>query len=404
MQLKYSIEKQRRFDWFSLVTAEYGISSLGHFAVMAILSLYFMHTLNIPTAQAGGLLLFASLCYRLPRIVLSPLIDRFPIHQVIFMSLFLTSLGYLGMAMIRTPYLVMMLLLVVGTGHGTNGLLVKTLAAHSSSSHKPGKSLHLRYASLSTAVNLASAVGSVVATTLLTHGSSSGVFLLAAIMYGLSGMISMLLPSKELTQPQRPNWRTGLRLSLKLPALWRVMLFTFLFWFLLTQLFSSLPLFVSTALHRSELLGSVFGLNAVLVIAGMLPLSKIIMHLRLPIARLVLLGFLSFAVGFALLCFFPYWQVVYIAVVFWTLGELLLSPTLDTLVAEGAIFEHKHIAFTLNTIAIGLGEAIGNFVGVLLTGWLIRYGDISNFYALFTLVGIAAMFVAMLVLAYCSPE
>lgn len=393
MQVQAKVEKQRRFDWFALVIAEFGICCLGHFAVLAILSLYFVHTLNLPIAQAGALLLFASLCYRFPRIFLAPLVDRLPMHQATFLALFLTSLGYLGMAVIRTPLLVMPLLLVVGVGHGTNALLVKTLAAHSGSSDKSGKSPFLRYASLSTALNLGSAIGSVVGSTLLVHGSAGGVFLLAAIMYALSGLIAMRLPSKELGESRRPNWGTGLRLSLKLPALQRAMLFAFLGWFLLTQLYSSLPLFVSTAVHRPELLGSVFALNAVLVVAGVLPLSKIIVRLRLPVSQLVLFGFLSFAGGFALLWFFPYWQVVYAAVVLWTLGEMLLTPALDTLVAEGALFEYKHIAFTLNTIAVGLGEAIGNFVGVALAGWLIRYGNVSYFYALFTLGAVGAMIV-----------
>ncbi|HLG60945.1 MAG TPA: MFS transporter [Ktedonosporobacter sp.] len=386
MQIKI---QRWRPNWFALLITEYSTCNFGHFAVMAILSLYFVGSLHLPPTQAGGLLLFVSLSFRLSRVFIAPLIDRFPIHQATFMALFLTGFSYLGMSVVRTPLLIMALLLTAGIGHGTNSLLVKTLAA--SSSRLEAKSLFFRYASLTTGINLAAAIGAFVGSTLLFHWSANVVFLFAAIAYILAGLVATSLPSKEFEQHQRPKWRTGLHLSLRRLPLWRAMLFAFMGWFLYTQSYASLPLFVSDAVRRPDLLGSVFALNAVLVVVGQVPVSRLVMHLRMSIAQIVILAFLSFACGFALLWFFPLWQVVYAAVTLWTLGEILLMPALDTLVAEGALVEHKQVAFTLNAVAVSLGEGIGNLIGVSGAESLLNSGDLRYLYTFFTAGAICAM-------------
>src|SRR5436309_11493533 len=119
----------QKFDWLYLVIIEFSVCNLGNYAVLTILSIYFVHNLNLPAAQAGGMMLFTSLSVRLSRLYLAPLVDRFPIRLAIIMSLFLTSLGYLGLTVVRTPLLVLFLLFVVGVGLTTNGLLVKTIIA-----------------------------------------------------------------------------------------------------------------------------------------------------------------------------------------------------------------------------------------------------------------------------------
>lgn len=391
------VETGRRFDWFQVVIAEFSLCNLGNYAVMAILSLYFVHTLKLPAAQAGGLMLFTSFSFRFSRVFLAPLLDRFPVRQSAFMSLSLTSVSYLAMMVVRTPLLVLLMLFITGAGYSANALLVKTIAAQGRSSDKPGQSLFLRYTSLTIGVNLAAALGSVLGSALFFHWSSAGVFLIAAVTYGLSACMALLLPASEAgSHPRRPKWGTALRLSLRLPALWRALLFTGMGWFLYTQSYASLPLFISDVIHRPDLLGSAFALNAVFIVAGQLPVSKAIIYLRLSSCQSVLLAFLAFACGFALLWLWPGWQIVYAAVALWTLGEMLLMPTLDTLVAEGALVEHKQVAFVVYSVAIGVGEGLGNLFGVSLAGFLLKSGNFGYLYTLLTMGAFGAMLITLL--------
>lgn len=403
MQVQAQVKKPARFNWFSLVIAEYSTCTLGHFAVMAILSLYFIQSLKLPAAQAGWLMLFTSLSFRLSRIFIAPLVSRLPVRQATFLALFLAALGYVGMAFVRIPILIMPVLLVVGIGHGTNTLLVKVMAANAGSQKKTedetkkNKSPFLRYASLTTGINISAAVGSFVGSTLLYRTSASGVFLMAAIVYTLAGLIAMWIPSQEAGAMQAPDWGKGLKLSLGMPALRRAMLFGFFGWFMYTQSYASLPLFISDAVHRPDLLGTVFVVNAVLVVVAQLPISHLIMRLRIPTSQIVVLAFLTFGLGFALLWLFPAWQTVYIAVVFWTLAEILIMPALDTLVAEGAPKDYKQTAFTVNSVAVGLGEGIGNFAGVSIAGFFLVTGGLQNLYLLLAASAILAVVLALFV-------
>ncbi len=390
------VESGRRFDWFHVVIAEFSLSNLGNYAVMAILAIYFVHTLKLPAAQAGGLMLFTAFSFRFSRVFLAPLVDRFPMRLSAFMSLSLTSVSYLGMMVVRTPLLLLLILLITGAGYSTNALLVKTIAARAQSSDKPGRSIFLRYTSLTIGVNLAAAVGSLLGSALFFRWSPASVFLIAALAYGLSACFALMIPTSEAGSHLRSSkWGTALRLSLRLPALWRALLFTCMGWFLYTQSYASLPLFISDAVHRPDLLGSVFVLNAVLIVAGQLPVSKAIIYLRLSSSQPVLLAFLAFACGFALLWLFPGWQIVYAAVALWSLGEMLLMPTLDTLVAEGALVEHKQVAFVMYSVAIGTGEGLGNLFGVSLAGFLLKSGNFGYLYTLLTVGALGAMLVTL---------
>lgn len=385
---------QRRPHWFTYVLVENSLCYLGHYAVMAILSLFLIQSLDLPALQAGGILLFASLSFRLSRVFAAPVANRLPIRRATYLSLFLTSSGYLGLFFAKTLPLVLLLLLLVGIGHGTNALLVKTMVANEKTrTNREHNATFLRYSLLATGINLMAAIGSFAGSTLLAHSLARSVFILASGMYALSGLITLGLPSPEPGQFQPTNWSAGLRASLRVRALWQAWLAAALGWFLYTQLYATLPLFVSEGVHRLDLLGTMFALNALLVVLFQLPISKVLAYIRLPVANSVSLAFLSFTAGFAFLWLVPAWQMVYLSVSLWTLGEILLMPALDTLVALGGLAEYKQVAFALNSVATSLGEGSGNLVGLSLAGWFLLSGNVSALYAVLSLCACVALII-----------
>src|SRR5437868_15533394 len=103
-----------RVHWFATVIAEYTICNLGHFAVMAILSLYLVRTLELVPAQAASVMLATSLSFRLSRLLTAPLVARMPTRQALCLALCSTGVGYLGLALVRVPLAALALLLIVG--------------------------------------------------------------------------------------------------------------------------------------------------------------------------------------------------------------------------------------------------------------------------------------------------
>jgi MFS family permease len=373
--------------WLGAVLAQWCTVNVGYFAVLAVLSLYLVDTLRLPPDQAGLLLLLSSLPYRLARVFLVPLLERVSPRVTMVASLGASCVGCLGLALTQAVPAVAGLLVLTGAGYGTNALAVKTLAAHAKSQ---GPSPLMRYASLSTGVNLAAAVGPLVGNALFLHRGAGAVFLLAAATYGLAAVIAAGMPDvpSDTVPPRR--WLTGLRASLRTAAVRRSVVFTVLGFFLYTQLYATLPLFAHTTLGAPALIGSFFGLNAVLVLVGQLPLSHLTERWSLSTTRVIQAAFAAFAGGFAVLSAWPHWTVVYAAVALWTLGEMLLMPVLDTIVAEGVPPEDRVMAFALTGGAAGVGAGLGNMAGVTLAGWLLKAGTPHHLYALLAAIAAAA--------------
>jgi len=382
--------------WFSFVLVEYNLSYLGYFAVMATLALYFVSGLHLQAALAGGMMLFTSLSFRFARVFVAPLIDRFPARRTACVSLCLASLGYFALAWTDTLLFVIPLFFLIGLGHGINSLLVKTLTSYSSrTSIHEQRSAFLGYVYLAAGVNLMTALGSVLGSMVMLYLSFHSVFLCASSLYALAAIIAIFLPPLPV-EASAQRWRASVRLSWHHLPLRRAMIATFLGWFLYTQYYTSLPLFVSVGLHRPDLLSSVFGVNAILIVAQ-IPFGKLLLSHRLPVSQAVLLAFVSFAGGYGLLWLFPVWQMLYPAVIVWTLGELLLIPALDTQVAEGARSQQRQIAFTLNSMVIGLGEGLGNLAGLSIMGWLLPSGGVPFFYCLLVVVALGAIGIVTLI-------
>lgn len=386
--------QQRRSNAFLLLLAEWSISNLGHYAVLSILAIYFLQTLTLPPGQAAALVLIFSLSLRLSRILLAPLVDRLVPRTAITLALFVSALGYLSLSIATVPATIVAALLVIGAGVGTNVLAVKTMAANTA---REGQSPLLRYASLSMGLNFAAAVGPIIGSALFLSWRPTSVFVLAAVAYAAAGIIALRLPRSEHRAAERPSWIAGIKANLRLPAMRRAMLFTALSFFLYSQLYATLPLFVQSGLQTPSLLGTYLTLNAVLVIGGQLPLSKLLTHWGASASTLLLAGYLLFGVGFSLLWFFPLWQIAYVAVVFWTLGEMLIMPMLDTLVAEGVPAAQRTVAFALSGLAVGIGDGLGSSVGVALGGWLLQRQQLLLLYGVFAVVAVIAAGIVLVV-------
>lgn len=379
--------QRRRPNPFVLLVAEWSIINLGHYGVLAVLTLYFLRALQLAPDQAAAFILIFSLSLRLSRILLAPLVDRLAPRSSIMLASLVTALGYLGLSFVTAPAAIIAMLLVIGAGVGSNVLAVKTMAANTVAE---GQSSLLRYASLSTGLNFAASIGPLIGTSLFLNWRANGVFLLAAAVNLLAALVTLWMPRGEVSSVQRPSWISGMKVSFARPTMRRAMLFTALTWFLYSQLYATLPLFIESGLRVPTLLGTYLTANAVLVIIGQLPLSQLLARWQVPESRMLFSGYVAFGLGFTLLWLFPTWQIAYAAVVCWTLGEMLIMPLLDTMVAEGVPAENRTVAFALSGLAIGVGDGLGGSIGVALAGRLLAQDQLLLLYGLFAVAAVVA--------------
>lgn len=384
--------EQRRQDrrWFGFLLSEWSVSNVGYYAVQSILSLYFLTSLRLSPGAAGSLVLVTSIAFRLNRIFLAPLIDRLRPRTAVFAGLLVGAAGYVGLALTRSPALVTALLLVIGVGGATNALSVKTLAAELT----PGStSPLLRYASLSTGLNLAAATGPLIAGALYPGRGAGWVFAVAALCYALAAFLALFVPASAHESAARPTWRATSRGVLASRDFRRILLLTVVGFFLYSQLFSTLPYFVTEALHRPGLRGSYFTVNAVLVIACQIPLGHWLQRSRRPELPVIHGGYALFLAGFVLLWIAPRWWMAYAAVTLWTFGEMLIMPTLDTMTARTLEPHQRMVGFSFAGVAMSVGDGLGGAVGVALAGWLNQHHRLNQLY------GVMALFAALVLVA-----
>jgi MFS family permease len=347
--------------------------------------------LGLPSGQAASLLLFASLAFRLTRFFLAPVLDRLPARTALLTSVALTAAGYLGLAATSGPLPLLVLLPVIGAGYGTNSLIVKALAAEGRAGTDGAL---LRYASINTGLNVAAAVGPWLGNLLFFHTSPRHVFLMAAGTSAAAGLLSLRQPATAWRRSGDVTWLAGLRASVANRELRDAALLLAMGFFLYSQLFATLPVVTKDLLGTPDLLGTFFAANAVIVICLQVPVSRLSLRRGLGHRQLIPAGYVLYAAGFALLWAVPEWQAAYPAVALWTLGEMVLVPSVDAMVAASVPRELRLIGFALTAVAMAVGEGAGSFFGVSLAGRLDGSGDLRHLYAVFAVLALLALGVA----------
>lgn len=383
------------------LTCEWTISNIGYYGMLSILPVYFLHTLRLSPALSGLLVLLTSVSFRLNRILLASVVDKIPAHRATAMALAAGAAGFVGLALVRSTIAIALLIPVVGTGGSVNTLTVKVFAA---ALRRPagaeGTPALVRFASLATGLNAAAAIGPLLASVLFLHGTAGPVFGLAALTYGSSSLLWLRLGRHPAvaapSSAPRVRWLRSLTAQLTGRATRRVLFLATLGFVLYAPLYAVLPLFVRAGLHAPALAGTFFAANATLVIAGQLPVSRLLVWWGAGMPAIIAAGFACFGAGFTAIWLWPRIPVAFGAVAFWTLGEMLVMPSLDAWMAQVTPDRDRVSAFALIGGAMSVGDAVGAAAGVAIAGWLAERGRIQDIYGGFAALAVLACACALL--------
>jgi MFS family permease len=135
------------------------------------------------------------------------------------------------------------------------------------------------------------------------------------------------------------------------------------------QLTSTLPLFLVRNLHLPEsVFGTVFTLNTLMIVAIEVPLNTAMAHWSHR--RTLMLGTFLYAVGFGSYAVVTGPAGVFVGVVIWTFGEMVLMPGSSAYAAEIAPSERRGEYMGLYTMSFSIAFSLGPFLGAeLLQRW-----------------------------------
>jgi len=350
---------------FSLLLWCNGLANLGHFTAYTLLAIYFLNYLHFPIEIISIILLFFAISLRISRIIFAPLIDMLSIRYAMFFSMVICAGGYILLAYTQSILLIAISLLAISIGYGTNSLIIR-----SATSFLKSNSTLVRYASLNMVTNLSAAFGPMIGNFLILkypqHGLclfSAGIFIIAAI---ITWLFPLVIPHQRITINK---WFNSIFSQFYLKEIRTTLFLTALIWFLLAQLYSLLPIYITKGLATQNLLGSIYLINALVIALFSLPIIKWIAHKKYNLHQQLLFSLWLFFIGFLVLASYQHIITLYLAVIFWSFAEIIATPTLNVLVITSTEQNMRLIGFAINAIAMGIGEGIGNFVGVILAGY-----------------------------------
>lgn len=347
------------------------LNAVAFFSALPFASLYLAAytPLSNPAigAVVGGIALIASV----GGVVGGLLVDRFGAVTLMGIGLSLYTLLYASLSVVRSTPAIVALLLGLGAARlfvEPGGKKLMSLAAGAD-----GRIFRLRYMILCGGAIVGPAIGG-----LLYAISPKVFFAVPAVLYAV---YLALIVSRRALFAQLEETAAGDRTRFPLSAAVRdVRLLAatgagLAIFFVFAQMESIVPLYIKEQWGEDAVryFAGLFITNAVLALVLQVPI--VWLSNRMSRASLVVLGCFGFAASF--LCFwasgFAGLALLYVGIVFWTIGEGVLLPMPDIAVHEIATDDRKGAYFGFAEIRY-LGFFAGPFVGgLLLSGRNITY-------------------------------
>lgn len=334
---------------------------------LALLSLYVVLDLRLPAGTAAILLAYATLVLRFGRTLSAPLAARAGPRRTTAAGFAAVAAGYLLIAAQRSPGSAWAAVTLIGFGFGTCLLTLKVLFTRGA-----GDAMTQRLSYLALGVNVGAAVGPLAASGLATQLSRQYAYGVLGLLAAASALVVPPLlrdpsggpvPHERGARSRRGPWPL-----LRQPRIVVLLTVVVLGMALYAQLPSVLPLVLAQVLdsgsRAGSLVGTVFLVNSVTVIALQVPLTAAVRRVRLLRRLAVAAAMALYAAGFAVLLVAGGLAAVLVGVLFMSIAECLLLPIVETDLAAGVDADGLLTLFALSALAMGVGEAGGTLVGV----------------------------------------
>ncbi|MCK1495395.1 hypothetical protein IVB14_34550 [Bradyrhizobium sp. 180] len=362
------------------VFAQNFLNNYGYFAPLSVLGIYLLDR-SLSAAQVGTLLLLLSASGRAPRALFAPLLDRIPTRYSLTTTYLVMGAGYIIVAESAAFVGTALGLFMVGTAYGSCSLLLRVITVRL----REDQSLRLMLVKLAVGTNIAATLGPLLSSLLYVQMAPSAPFLVTGLVMVSGGLVCHAFLGNELPVLDRGGkWWKSLLHSATRSDLRLVFVATAFTWFALAQIFSFAPIMLGRLLAGPEIVWTIAGLNAALVVGASMPLMKALERAHVDDVGSLILSAVLVLACFALLSGFVNLFTLYLAVALLTVVEIVALPSLSVLLVQNTPGRDHLALLGINAIGMGLGEALGNFVGAVLGS--------AELHNTFAFAGIAALY------------
>jgi MFS transporter, DHA1 family, multidrug resistance protein len=374
------------------IVTHYLLSYLGYYGLLSTLAVA-LSAAGFSAGQIAALVMVFALTNKVANIPLNPLLNRIPTTLSVLIGCVMAGAGFVAMRFATGMLTTVLSLGFAGVGISINALGVKTLGAAISDRLENRSRL---FALISVSINIDAAIAAPVALFFVERKHHGDVLLVVAALYVLAGVVTFTKRAKfPAGQQVVLTWSLDVyRSALREPDLLSFFFINTFFWIMYGQLFNVLALYVSGTLHKPGVLGWLYTLNALMVVAFQLVVTRLTGRLaRGRHLSTVVASYTLFAVCLTALYAMPSVVGAVVFVILFTVSEMMFMPSGDTVIVGLIPAQNRAVGYSIFAVSTAVGEALGGGLGVAAYQWL----DDSGHGRLFWLAaaGLAAVFAAI---------
>ncbi|NNU97740.1 MFS transporter [Anoxybacillus sp. EFIL] len=364
---------------------------IGYFMAIPLLSLYLSNYRGLSVFQIGLVLTVLTISQQGFTFFGGILSDRFGVKNSLIYGMLIRIIGFLTFAFSNNSCFFVISSIFVGIGGALFFPASKAIIATVPNSVK-SEAFALR----SIAVNIGASIGPLLGG-LLYKFEFKIVFLCATLVH----FIFLLLALKYVDKNHN-NINSNMKIVSQLNKVIKDYKIVFLmlinsgFWALYSQVYITIPLDFTTRFNSDSLVSLLFSINGFLVIILQYRMVKW-MNKKFNQSLILTFGMILMAFAFFSLSIFPSIYAFFTFIIFFTISEILIIPTIDDLTSNISPpgLAGSYLGF------VSLGTGIGSLFGNLIGGSLFeQFKSIDLIWVNWLIYALFSMFIALLFKIY----
>ncbi len=380
----------REVWWLSLITL---INRAGTM-VIPFLSLYLNKSLHISIPNIGWIMTFFGIGSVVGTWIGGKLTDKIGYYKVMFVSLVLTGIFFVLLQYVTTfEGFCAGIFLVMLFADAFRPAMFVALSAYSKPENKTRSVTLIRLA-----INLGFSAGPAVGGLIITGFGYQGLFWVDGVTCVLAAvlLLQVLHPKKAKIQDEVKVENPVSAYSDK--AFWVFFVAMFIFGFVFLQYFSTMPLYYKDAHSLTELeIGLLMGFNGLFIFLFEMPLIKWLEDSKKSKIKLILFGLFLVALSFIVLNLTSWIGVLVVGMFLMTVGEMIAFPFSNAFAVERAKKGNQGEYMALYAISFSLAHIFSHNAGMQMVDKF-GYEFTWNFITIFAFVGVAILFLLMIIL------